>query len=203
MSTPSNINGLYHDKWFRSDYEFDQLYPLYIRQLAKKHWTPIGVARSAVEFLAADNGVKILDIGSGAGKFCLSGAYYKPQSFFYGVEQRQSLVEQAEAANFILELKNVSFINGNVTELDLKNYDHFYFYNAFYENLSGNDTIDQTVDYSGQLYNYYNRFVYRQLDKKPAGTRLATYHSMEHEVPRDFHVVGSAEGNILKFWIKV
>jgi len=32
-----------------------------------------------------------LDIGSGVGKFCLAGAYYKPSASFFGVEQRKDL----------------------------------------------------------------------------------------------------------------
>ncbi len=37
----------------------------------------------------------------------------------------------------------------------------------------------------------------------PAGTRLATFHSMDDEVPLGFHVVGSAMDQLLKFWIKI
>ena len=38
--------------------------------------------------------------------------------------------------------------HGNFTQLDFKNFDHFYFYNAFYENLAGTDKIDDSIDYS-------------------------------------------------------
>jgi hypothetical protein len=103
----------------------------------------------------------------------------------------------------LLELGNVKFLHGNFTELDLGRYDHFYFYNAFYENLVGTDKIDNSIHYSSELYHYYNRYLYRQLEKMPAGTRLATYHSLEDEVPPGYHVVGSEAGNLLKCWIKV
>lgn len=189
--------------WFSSDYQLNEIYPVSIQAKAERHWTPLHVARKASSFLAAENNVRILDIGSGVGKFCLTAAFYKPKAFFYGVEQRKSLINCAEIAKENLCLANVSFIHGNFTALDFRNYDHFYFFNAFYENLAGTDKIDDSIDYSGELYNYYNRYLYKLLEQKPAGTRLATYHSLEDEVPKGYHIVGSEMDNLLKFWIKI
>lgn len=191
------------EQWFSSDIDFNQLYPSSIQMLDKSHWTPLAVARKAADFLAAEKNVRILDIGSGAGKFCLGAAYYKPHAFYFGVEQRKSLTEYAETARATLGQPNVTFIEGNFTQLDLRNYDHFYFYNAFYENLHSTDKIDNSIDYSQELFNYYNYYLSKQLELKPAGTRLATFHSLEYEIPADYHVVGSAFDDLLKFWIKV
>lgn len=194
---------IYAEKWFSSDEQFNQLYPLSIQVLARRHWTPLGVARKVANFLAAENNVRILDIGSGIGKFCLGAAYYKPKAFYYGVEQRKSLINHAETAREALHTDNVSFIHGNFTQQEFKNFDHFYFYNAFYENLAGTDKIDDSIDYSGELYNYYNRYLFKQLEQKPGGTRLATFHSLEDEIPQSYHEVGSEFNNLLKFWIKI
>lgn len=194
---------IYVEKWFSSDEQFNQLYPLSMQALARRHWTPLGVARKVAGFLAAENNVRILDIGSGIGKFCLSAAYYKPKAFYYGVEQRKSLIRQSEAARELLHILNVSFIHGNFTQLDFKNFDHFYFYNAFYENLAGTDKIDNSIDYSVELYNYYNHYLFKQLEQKPGGTRLATFYSLEDEIPQSYHLVGSEFNNMLKFWIKI
>ena len=190
------------EKWFWTDDQFNLLYPLPMQMFARRHWTPLGIARKVSNFLALENNARILDIGSGVGKFCLAAAYYKPGAFYFGVEQRKSLVYEAETARQILHLENVSFIHANFTQLDFRNYDHFYFYNAFYENLAGTDKIDDNIAYSGELYNYYNRYLFKQLEQKPAGTRLATYHSLEDEIPYSYHVVGSELDNQLKFWIK-
>ena len=189
--------------WFDSDLNFHKLYPPGIRALARRHWTPLHVARKASVFLAPENGLRILDIGSGVGKFCLSAANQNPQSLFFGVEQRWSLIDHAETAKEILHLKNAFFIYGNFTQLDFRQYDHFYFFNAFYENLACFDKIDDSIEYSGELFNYYNRYLYQQLAQKPAGTRLATFHTLEDEIPANFHVVGSDGDSLLKFWIKV
>ena len=189
--------------WLSSDEQFNQLYPPSIRLLSSRHWTPLSVARKASCFLAAEPHSKILDIGSGVGKFFLSAAYYQPKSFFYGIEQRKSLHNDAETAKAILRISNVSLIQGNFTQINFKKYDHFYFYNSFYENLTGTDKIDNQIDYSSELFHYYHRYLYKQLEQKPAGTRLASFHSLEDDLPAGFHIVGSEMDNLLKFWIKI
>jgi SAM-dependent methyltransferase len=190
-------------KCFNSDMEFNALYPRSIQALAKNHWTALPIAKKAARFLAGDGHARVLDIGSGVGKFCLAAAYYTPNAFYFGVEQRKSLIRHAEAAKSKLHIENVSFINGNFTQLDLRKYDHFYFYNAFYENLVGTDKIDDSIAYSGELYNYYNRYLFRQLQQKPKGTRLCTLCSLENEIPPDFQDIGSEMNELLKFWVKI
>lgn len=197
----SSLSG-YGEKWFESDPEFHHLYPQYIRELAQKHWTPLKVAKKAANFLAVEPGAKILDIGSGPGKFCLAGAYYNPAAFFYGIEQRNDLVFYASVANETLGLNNVNFICGNLTKLDLKQFDHFYFFNSFYENIPGTDKIDGKFTYSMNLYNRYNRYLYTKLEKMPAGTRLATYHCSEEEAPNGYYLTGADIDQLLKYWIK-
>lgn len=195
--------SIQNEKIFSSDTDFNQLYPSAIRLLAQNHWTPLEVAKKAADFLAAEKAVKILDIGSGVGKFCLAAAYYKPHAFFYGIEQRKSLVDYAEKIKTQLELNNVLFMEGNFTKINFKDYNHFYFYNSFYENEEGTQKIDNSVEYSGELFTYYNHYLYKQLEKMPEGTRLATYHILEEEMPEGYHVVGADLENLLKFWEKI
>lgn len=195
--------GKVFSKSFSADFQFDQLYPEFIRKRSNCHWTPLTVARQAARFLAVDDNVNILDIGSGAGKFCLAAAYYRPGAVYYGIEQRQSLHYYAEKVRQTLEMENVHFKHGNITQIDLRNYDHFYFYNSFYENLPGTDKIDESIDYSPSLYDYYNRYLYAQFALLPYGTRLATFHSLEYEIPPCYQVVETDYDELLKCWIKV
>ncbi len=188
---------------FRSDVLFNSLYPLPIQILSKQHWTPIEVANKVACFLAAENNARILDIGSGVGKFCLVAAHQTPEASYFGVEQRRALIEHAENAKNRLHVKNVSFIHGNFTQLDFKKFDHFYFYNSFYENLAGTDKIDDSIEYSEELYHYYRRYLNRQLELKPGGTRLCTLCTWDHEIPSEYHIVGTDMNERLKFWIKV
>lgn len=203
INMPLLERGVNTEKWFASDAQFNRLYPDFIQLKAQRHWTPLVVARKAANFLAAESNKRILDIGSGVGKFCLAAAHYRPKAFYFGIEQRKQLVNHAEAAKEVLQFENVFFTNGNFTQLDFTKYDHFYFYNSFYENIAGTDKIDNSIDYSLELFNYYNRYLYKQLEQKPAGTRLAAFHSLEDEMPPGYHIVGSEMGGLLKFWIKI
>lgn len=191
------------DHWFTSDAHFNDLYPPDVQGLARRHWTPLNIAKMASTFLVTEENVKILDVGSGVGKFCLSASYFEPKAMFYGVEQRENLVRYAYNAADILSFDNANFIHGNFTQLSFKDFDHFYFYNSFYENLVDTDKIDDSIDYSGELYHYYCRYMFQQLSDTISGTRLATYHSMEDEIPPSFCEVGGALNGLLKFWIKL
>lgn len=188
---------------FESDLRFNQQFPRRIQLKAAKHWTPLDVAKTAAEFLAPQNNLHILDIGSGIGKFCMAAAFHKPNAVFYGVEQRKDLVDYAFDVSGRLGIYNVSFIHGNFTQLDFRQFDGFYFYNSFYENLKGTEKIDYTIEHSQSLFNYYNRYLYKELDIMSSGTRLATFHSLEDEIPPNYYVVKTEFNGLLKFWVKL
>ncbi|MEO8823263.1 MAG: methyltransferase domain-containing protein [Ginsengibacter sp.] len=190
-------------KWFASDLNFNSLFPELIQEAAEKHWTRIEVAKKAAAFLATSAESKVLDIGSGAGKFCLVAAHEHPLTHFYGVEQRQNLVDISNDLAKELELDNVLFICDNICNVDFEKYNHFYFYNSFYENVPGTQKIDYSIKYSEDLYNFYNRYLCKQLDKMPSGTRLVTYHSFGSEIPAGYEVVHTDYSEFLKFWIKL
>ena len=114
------------ENWFETDEKFNQMYPPFIRELASMHWTPLKITRRVIQFLASGGYTKILDIGSGVGKFCLAAARCRPYAQIYGIEQRENLVEYANQAKNMLGFSNVSFHCGNFTQLNLKLYDHFY-----------------------------------------------------------------------------
>lgn len=203
MPTDRKSSILPANNWFDSDERFDGLYPTSSSSLMKRHWTPLQVASKAAQFLAAEKNVSILDIGSGVGKFCIAAAHFMPEAFYTGIEQRENLVEQANEAKKTLGSKNVDFIHGNFTKINFKKFDHFYFFNSFYENFSFTENMDTEIEYSKELYEQYNYSLRMKLEQKPSGTRLATFHSTEDEIPDDFLVVGSEMDNTLKFWMKI
>lgn len=191
------------DQWFNSDEQLHYLYPQPMQALAEKHWTPLAITKMALEFLVPHPGVKVLDIGSGVGKFVLAGAYFKPEAVFFGVEQRKHLVSHAVAARKALGLKNAHFFNRNFTQLHFKHFDHFYFYNSFYENLLDSGRIDDSITCSPNLYNYYNRALYKKLEEMPVGTRVATFHCLEGKIPPGYQLIEEHIGTLLKFWMKI
>lgn len=186
---------------FDEDFAFDNLYPRHIKNLSQTHWTPLNIAEKASEFLAEPN-AKVLDIGSGVGKFCITAGFYNPQTEFYGIEQRQDLFLFAELAKSNINLPNVGFIHGNLTEVDFEEYDHFYFFNSFYENLKPENGIDKKVETSATLYNYYTDFLSKKLDQKPAGTKLVTYHGSKKQIPSSYQLIDNSHHWALKMWMR-
>lgn len=186
---------------FNNDAAFDWMYPEHFQLLSLKHWTPLPIARKAAEFLAVD-GARVLDIGSGIGKFCLAAAFHFPETYFYGVEQRHDLIYHAEEAKGYTRLPNVHFIYANITQVDFKKFDHFYFYNSFYENIDPDNQIDDTIAISESLYTYYTKYLFKALDQKPPGTRLVTFHISGEEVPSSYRLADASCDSLLKMWIK-
>jgi SAM-dependent methyltransferase len=195
------LDDLINPSLFRKDVTFDDLYPEHIREMSPMHWTPVDIARKASNFLAIPN-ARVLDIGSGVGKFCLAAGFFHPETAFYGIEQREELYTFAEIAKAGIDLANVHFIHGNLTDLDFSGFDHFYFYNAFYENIEPDSRIDYAVKTSFELYDRYSRFVYEMLDNKPPETRLVTFHGTDSQIPSSYQLVNNSYSSVLKMWIK-
>lgn len=188
---------------FFTDASFDEVYPPGIRRLSKWHWTPLEIVKRAASFLGETPGSCVLDIGSGVGKFCLNAGHYFRDSHFFGVEQRESLVDIAKQTQQFLGIHNVTFINANFTQLNFSEFDHFYFYNSFYENLaSKQNRIDDGIDYSESLYHYYTGFLYKILETRPPGTRLVTYQSLFEKIPPGYQIVERDLAAMFNCWIK-
>lgn len=189
------------EAFLQGDAAFDWIFPEHIEAKSQKHWSPLDVVQKAAQFLAEPD-AHVLDIGSGVGKFCLTGAHYYPDTFFFGVEQRHNLVLYAEEAKNCLQLPNAHFIFANMTQVNFNEFDHFYFYNAFYENIDNEDPIDDSIETSYSLYQYYTQYLYTALEQRPSGTRLVTYHSLEEEVPPSYILADASYDALLKMWIK-
>lgn len=189
------------DCFFRSDADFDWLYPEHFQLMSQKQWTPLHVAKIAAGYLNI-KGAKILDIGSGIGKFCLTAAHLYPDSLFFGVEQRHELIHYARIVKNYLKLANAGFIYANITQVNFKEFDHFYFYNSFYENIDRENVIDDTIEISYGLYDYYTQYLQSVLKDKPSGTRVVTYQSLGEILPDSFKLVESGFSTLLRLWIK-
>lgn len=185
-----------------ADDDFNSIYSERIRILAQTHWTPVSVARVASEFLVDRPGVKVLDIGSGVGKFCLIGAA-KTTGHFTGVEQRSDLVRISQELSSTFRVRNVKFINDNITSINFSDYDAFYFYNPFFENMDIHNRIDDTVKLNAQLYDAYSLYVVEQFTSLRPGTRLVTYCTSRNIVPSSFKLQDTLRGEKLNFWEKI
>lgn len=184
-----------------TDDDIDDMFPPKISRLARKHWTPVAVAKLATEFLVDRPGTRVLDIGSGAGKFCLIGAACT-QGLFTGVEQRIELVELSRQLSLAYQVYNAKFIHGNITSISFDHYDSFYFYNSFYEHITALNRIDETIQFNISLYHQYSMYLLDQLDALPPGTRLVTYYGEQNIIPSSFKLLDSLKEDTLKFWEK-
>ncbi|HTF18086.1 MAG TPA: class I SAM-dependent methyltransferase [Chryseolinea sp.] len=184
-----------------TDSDFDAIYPGGIRRHAEQHFTPLPVARRTAAFLVSEPGTKVLDIGSGAGKFCLIGAA-TTKGHFTGIEQRKELVALSGRLAATYGITEVHFVHGNVMAIDFKAFDSFYLFNPFYENVRADKRMDNAILLSPSLYESYSSYTSAKLAALPVGTRLATYFTPASMIPSDFKEVGSFEEDKLVFWTK-
>jgi SAM-dependent methyltransferase len=182
---------------------FDRLFPAWARSLSAKHWTPLTVARRAAELLVTQPGARVLDVGSGVGKFCLVGAL-TTEGTFIGVEQRLRFVQVARELVHQAQVPQCAFLHANVLELDWQDFDGIYLFNPFAENLPHQAPIDHTVGLSTELYEQYVHFMEEKLAQAPVGTRVATYHGFGGTLPAGWKSHGREmkAGGPLELWIK-
>lgn len=188
-----------------SDSDFDQVYPSEIRALSECHWTPISVARRAAELLVQDSGTRVLDIGSGCGKFCLVGRLTTVGQF-YGIEQRKRLAVCAHivAARYGLD-DRIRFLSGDLAALDWSPFTAFYLYNPFVENLYPSEIrIDEEVELNEKRFIEVVRAVQMRLHLRPVGTRVVTYHGFGGEMPPGYELTlrEPRGGDFLQLWEK-
>jgi len=185
-----------------SDEEFDSLYPMKIRKLSGTHWTPVEVAKKAIAFLDYAGGKAVLDLGSGAGKFCLVAAA-NSEARITGVEQRENLVQLSKKLALKYKVNEVDFIHGDLKNLDFRKYDAFYFFNSFEENINLKDKLDKEASINFEQYHAYIELIREKFDTATVGTRIVTYCGDACEIPESYLLLNSSNKGKLKFWEKV
>jgi SAM-dependent methyltransferase len=165
---------------------FDAVYPLSIRRLSTVHWTPIQVARKVMELLDPTPGARVLDVGSGAGKFCIIGSLLS-QAHLVGVEQRAALVQLARETARTVGAGGAEFLHGDAFDLDWREYDRLYLYNPFEEELfAPPHRIDDTLPFSPARYGECVERAMTKLAGLPVGARVVLFHGFGGEMPEGF-----------------
>lgn len=190
---------------FDVDDIFDHQLPLRMQMKSPVHFTPVAVAKHAARLLAPRPGMRVLDVGAGPGKFCVVAAREVPTATFVGVELRPHLVEVARTLASQANLENVSFIEANAMDLDWSEFDAFYFYNPFAEQLYDlRSAVDRSLTLDPPKFVEYVTGTRQRLSVAPVGTRVVTYHSFGAPAPHGYdlfesHTIGSDR---LELWVK-
>ncbi|MEZ0390132.1 MAG: class I SAM-dependent methyltransferase [Verrucomicrobium sp.] len=182
------------------DDSFDSVFPKPVQEISTWHWTPVDVARKAASMLVTKPGTRVLDVGCGPGKFCAIGAA-TTDGIFTGVEQRESLVEVGRNLIERSGIERARILHANITAIDFREYEAFYIFNPFEENIRQAFQIDADVELKTQLYGIYTRYVAGQLAELPLGTRVVTYAGHCEEIPDGYECNRTAFGGQLKLWV--
>lgn len=197
------VNALRYQKVV-SDRAFDAIYPEPVRERSLQYWTRVDVARRAAELLVTDASTRVLDVGSGAGKFCFVGALTTP-GHFTGVEQRCHLVEVARTIARHYGASRATYVHGDMRQVDWREFDAFYFFNPFAENcFRGDERFDDSVVLTPERREIDLRDAIAALARAPLGTRVATYHGLGCDLPKSYErvVQEMAGAGLLELWIQ-
>lgn len=162
-----------------ADARFDAALPTWARAGSPRWWTPVRVARVAVELLVRGRPRgRYLDIGSGVGKFCLVGALAS-EANFHGVEQDSRLHHVALATARALAMQErCTFELANALEVDWQGFDGLYLFNPFETEWGGRSRVLSMA-----------RRCAERLRDLPGGTRVVTYNGFGGVMPPAFALV--------------
>ncbi len=187
------------------DADFDAWLPEAVQGPSHRYWTPVGVAQQVARWLADGGASSVLDVGSGAGKFCVVGALSSALSFT-GIEHRPHLVDAAEELARRCDVSaRVQFECGDIEALDFARFDALYLFNPFGENmLPVSDRLDDSVEVSRARFTQDCSKVERLLGSMPVSTQLVTYNSCGGRIPDSYELVQTKleMGNMLRLWRK-
>jgi SAM-dependent methyltransferase len=153
---------------------------------------------TAANFLCDETSInnKVLDIGSGIGRFCILAAKLHPNFQFEGIELDSKRVHISNLIAEEMDVKNVKFICGDFRDLDVAEYGGFFIYSPFRMGAAHelnvtprNWNYDNVIKYVNEM----NEITAHKLSATSSGTKYAIYdgaHSLK--VPKGFK---TPEGN--------
>ena len=187
-----------------TDRAFDRLLPSWARAPSRRHWTPVAVARRAAELLVAQAGMRVLDVGSGIGKFCFIGAMTTPGPVRGhratrapgarrpGGGRRASA--SAAAASCTGTWRTSTSGPGTASTCSTRSWN----------TCATNRPSIAPSNAGPSLYRRYIRLVEQQLDNARTGARLCTYWGFGGDLPPGWELETGEEVGTgrLELWIK-
>jgi predicted RNA methylase len=180
------------------DDEFDQLYPHQVRRMSRLHWTPVSVALRAAPLLAPTQGLRVLDLGAGAGKLCCIAALTRG-GVWHGIEANPLLVAAATALARSLGVDDrTRFTTGDLDAIDWNGFASLYLYNPFEAALFG------VGDPGAPSFADQVTAAEQRLSALSPGRRVVTFHGFGGTMPAAFARVSTEAlgGGELALWVK-
>ena len=188
-----------------SDVEFDRAYDKQIRELSQQHWTPVRVAARVADLLTRAGATRILDVGSGAGKFCIVGAL-STDAEFVGVERRGYLVDIAKQTALRFGADRATFVHASADNFSFEGFDGVYLYNPFYEQISRFLVqIDSGIERSPLMYRHFVRSTMNKLAAMAPPVAVVTFNGFGGLMPPEYDFRGDepAGNDQLELWVKM
>lgn len=157
---------------------------------------------------AAERGVeRIVDIGSGVGKFCIAAALARSGLSLVGLEQRPRLTVVARTLARAFEVEDrVRFVQGVLGEAELPVADAYYLYNPFGENfLDPDEHIDRSVEVGMHRHARDLAALKAALRQARVGTYVLTYYGCGGRLPSGYEEVDGVDCGVfsmLEVWRK-
>lgn len=182
---------------------FDALLTEQSREHSEQFWTCVEAARVACEWLSEFRVERLLDVGSGVGKFCTLASLLLNRRV-WGLERRGSLVFESRRLAQRLDAE-VVFVEGDVCSYSSRGFDAFYLYNPFGEYLfNDGNRLDADSPSTPAEYVRSATAVEAWLRGAPRGAVVVTYNGLGGRIPGSFVARRSkvVRGNTLRLWVK-
>ena len=173
-----------------ADAAFDCYLPAELREVSAQYWTPLPVVRRAATWLREIRARTVVDLGSGAGKFCVAAALLT-RCRFTGLEQRTSLVRAAaELADVFGVGERVSFAHGTLGATTAPTGDAYYVFNPFAEYLFPSGRFaDPDVAFTAETRRRDIAAARALLSSAPVGTFVITYNGLGGPFPEGYEQI--------------
>lgn len=200
---PARIRDLLRSHQPVSDAMFDELLSPSPRVRSSSYWSSVEVAQTASRWLTAAGALRLLDVGSGVGKFCTVASLTSAHRV-WGVELRENLVKESRTLAQKLGAE-VVILDGGLDAVDSRQFDSFYFFNPFAEHLAeDHEKYDTHFPASVDGYLHDVKIVEQWLRAAPQGSAMVTYNGLGGRIPLSWMVQKSMVlgGDHLRLWIK-
>ncbi len=205
IASPAHVAEVLRRGACPPDGAFDVYLPEDLGDLSGDQWTPLEVALAAATWLREFGVRRVLDIGSGPGKFCVAAALAGGCELV-GVEQNPRFVAVARSLARLFGVQSrVRFLQGHLGEIVLPEADAYYIYNPFAQHLFAPTEgfgAGATPDYAR-----YHRDVTIAQDvfrRARAGTIVLTYNGFGGLMPSSYEAcrVDRELPCVLRMWRK-